>query len=62
MKTPPNQRNWTAIHLGTFLIAICAITLTPQDWPEFIRWAPVLIVWYTAGRRDQWDNTRKETQ
>ena len=62
MRTPLHQRNWTAIYLASAPIAICATILTPQDWPEFIRWAPALIVWYIAGRRDQWDETRKATQ
>lgn len=45
--------NWTRIFWVSFPITIAITLVMPKDWPELIRWAPVLALWYIRGRLDQ---------
>ena len=45
--------NWLRVYWLYFPSAVAAILLTPKESPPLIIWAPVIIFWYIAGRRDQ---------
>lgn len=47
------NRNWQRIYWISFCVLLPIVLIIPSDWPELIQWAPVMAIWYIAGRSAQ---------